>query len=81
MKKQPIVWKQEGWTSIQNADAQKHLLEITCRAENGIVVEVRIRHNDGENEKGQVLFEGNPALPMGISKFAELYESGKLEIR
>ena len=81
MKKQAIAWKNDGWTTVQDADAQKHILEISCRAEDGKVLEVRIRHNDGEEAKGTVLYNGANALPMSLDEFKKLYENGDLEIK
>ena len=81
MRKPEIDWKSDGWTAMQDADAEKHLLEITCRAEAGVVVEIRIRHNDGENAKGKATLNGENILPMPIREFAELYTKGALEIR
>ena len=80
MKNSAVTMKKDGWTTVQEADAKKHILEISCRAENGSVVEVRIRHNDGEETKGAVLCDGKNALPISIEEFCELYNSGKLDI-
>lgn len=74
-------WKEDGWTTLQDADAEKHVLEIACRAEKGTVVEVRIRHNDGEETQGQVLYNGQKALPMDLAEFKKLYNGGKLDIK
>lgn len=79
MKK--IAWNENGWTSIQDADASKHILEISCRAENGTVVEIRFRHNDGEEEKGTALFEGKNVLPLPMAEFKEYFKKGKLEFK
>jgi len=79
MKK--ILWKEEGWTTIQEADAKKHILEISCLAEGGNVVEVRIRHNDGEEQKGKVTKNGENVLPVSLSAFKKLYEDGELDIK
>ena len=45
-----------------------------------MVVEVRVRHNDGEETKGKVLCNGANVLPMDCGKFAELFCSGELKI-
>ncbi len=76
-----IDWKENGWIVIQDADSKKHLLEISCRAENGEIVETRIRHNDGEEAKGNVVYEGKKALPMSVERFKKLYTQGLLEIK
>lgn len=81
MKKKICQIEDNAWTRLQDADAEKHILEISCRAENGKVVEVRVRHNDGEEKKGEIKYDGKPVLPLDIAKFAEYYENGKLEIR
>ncbi len=76
-----IKWNKNGWTAMQDADAQKHVLEINCRAERGVVVELRIRHNDGEETTGTALYKGENALPMDIEDFKKLYLAGELEIK
>ena len=81
MKNSAVTIKKDGWTTIQEADAKKHILEISCRAENGSVVEVRIRHNDGEEAKGSVTCDGKGVLPISIEEFCELFNSGKLVIK
>lgn len=81
MKKKEIIWNENGWTVMQDADAEKHVLEISCRAENGVVVEVRSRHNDGEEKKGIVTLDGAEVLPMPLADFKKYYKKGKLTIR
>lgn len=81
MKKSEIIWQSEGWTSIQDADAEKHLLGISCLAENGVVVEVRKRHNDGEEEKLTKKLEGDYSLPMALADFRKAVEEGKLTLK
>lgn len=76
-----IKWNENGWTAIQDADAKKHVLEIDARAEEGKVVELRIRHNDGEEQAAEVTYEGKPALPMDIKEFQKLFEKKALEIK
>ncbi len=76
-----IRWKKDGWTLVQEADAKKHILEIACRTENGMVVEVRTRHNDGEEKKGTVLRDGKNPLPLSCEDFEELFEDDELIIR
>lgn len=76
-----IEWREDGWTTIQEADTSKHIMEIECRAEAGTVVEVRIRHSRGEEEAAKVLYNGKAALPLAIAEFRKLYENGELEIR
>ena len=80
--KNKIEWKTDGWTCVQEADAAKHVLEINCFAEGGIVKELRIRHNDGELAKG-VIYRGDEkvALPMAFSEFREQYEKGELTFK
>lgn len=82
MKKDEIVWHDNAWTVVQEADAVKHRLEICCRAENGMVVEIRIRHNDGNEEvKATATMNGESVLPIAIPEFTKLFKKGKLEIR
>ncbi|MCQ2441068.1 MAG: hypothetical protein MJ076_04120 [Clostridia bacterium] len=81
MAKFEIVWKEDGWITLQEANPEKHVLEIACRAENGSVVEVRVRHSRGEEVKGDFLYKGESALPMNIDEFKKLYKKGKLEIK
>ena len=76
-----IKWKKDGWTEVQKADAKKHVLEIMCRTENDSVVELRVRHNDGEEKKGEVYLNGEKALPLTISEFEKLFKAGKLDIK
>lgn len=70
-----------GWTTLQEANPEKHVLEISVRAEDGMVVEVRIRHSHGEEVQSKVMFQGAPALPMAINDFQKNFSKGLLEIR
>ena len=81
MKKKDILWNENGWTTVQDADAEKHVLEISCFAKDGTVTEVRVRHNDGEEKKGEVTVDGNKVLPMALKEFKDLYLSGELTIK
>ena len=81
MKKKEILWNENSWTTLQDADAEKHLLEISIRSEEGKVVELIIRHNDGENRKGTATLDGENVLPMALDEFKKLYNKGKLFIR
>ena len=76
-----IKWNDNGWTVVQNADGKKHVLEISCRAEDGQVVETRIRHHSGEETQGIVLLNGENALPMPIKEFGKLFNKNQLEIK
>ena len=80
MKNEKLVLNENGWTAVQDADVEKHIVEISCRSEDGNVVEVRIRHNDGEESKAKVLLNGNPALPMKNADFVDFFTMGKLQI-
>ncbi len=64
-----IVWNENGWTIIQDADAEKHIVEVSCFAEGGNVTEIRKRHNDGEEEKLKKAIDANHTLPMSIEDF------------
>ncbi len=57
------------YTIIQDVDAEQHLLEISCFAENGVVTEVRKRHNDGEEEKLTKRLDETHSLPMALADF------------
>ena len=81
MKKLNVEFKKDGWTVVQNADGHKHELEIICRAENGIIVETRVRHHSGEEQKGSVTLNGQNALPLSIEDFKKYFESEELVIR
>lgn len=76
-----IVWKENGWITLQEADAAKHKIEITILTQNAKVIDVRIRHNDGEERKGTVLLDGENALPMELEAFKQYYLDGAFEIR
>lgn len=80
-KQKPIQWSPNGWTTLADAEAEKHILGIQCRAENGVIVEVRIRHNDGEEAPGRVTIAGKNALPIGIDDFIRLYENGVMIVK
>ena len=74
-----IKWNENGWTTIQDADKKTHTLEISCRAENGNVTEVRIRHNGGDDfDKLTGALKNGYSLPMPIDEFAKAYKEGKL---
>lgn len=76
-----IEWNENGWTSLQEADPKKHILEISCRSENGNVVEVRIRHSHGEEQLAKVTLNGASALPMPIADFQKHFEKDELEMK
>ena len=80
-KLEDVFWNENGWTTVQQADAVNHVLEINCLAENGIIVEVRTRHNDGEETKGIVTVDGKDALPISIKEFSKLFEKDKIDIK
>ncbi len=81
MKKLIIKWNENGWTRMQDGDPAKHQMEINCRAENGTVVEVRIRHSRGEEQKGIVTVAGKEILPLPLEEFKALYKKDALEFR
>lgn len=70
--------KKDGWTVIQEANAKKHILEISCFADKGIVTEIRKRHNDGEEEK--ITKSPNPSyhLPIPTEELEELIAKGNI---
>ncbi len=81
MKKNQIIWNEDGWALIQEADPDKHILEVSYRAENGTVVEVRIRHSRGEQEKGSATIDNKNILPMPLGDFKKAFLKGKIDFR
>lgn len=75
-----IEWNKDAWTMIQEADAERHKIEICCRTEGDMVVEVRIRHWDGNEEKGTCTKNGENALPMPIKAFEKAFNNLELDI-
>ncbi len=81
MKFSQINWINDGWTVIQDADAEKHVLEISCFAKDGQVTEIRKRHNDGEEEKLTKKINDEFALPMSLEAFKKAVEAGKINLK
>lgn len=79
MKK--IEWNENGWTVIQESDPEKHVLEIACLTEDGMVVEVRRRHNDGEEEKLKNKLDDEHSLPMPFADFKKAITKGTLKLK
>ena len=73
--------KKDGWTCVQEADPEKHILEISCFAKDGMITETRIRHSRGEEVPGRVTLNGENALPLSTADFRKLYNEGALEIK
>ena len=46
-----MIINEDGWTNIQEADKKKHVVQISCYAEKGIIKEIRKCHNDGDEVK------------------------------
>ncbi len=67
--KKDIIWNENGWTVVQDADAEKHILEISCYAESGMVTQVIERHHDGEETKLTKTFGNGYTLPMPLEDF------------
>lgn len=76
-----IKWEHTGWTTVREADSKKHLVGIACRTCRGIVEEVRIRHNDGEEFVAKVTLNGEPSLPMSIEDFEAHFAKNELEFK
>ena len=74
-----INWNENGWTTIQEANEKLHILEITCYAENGVVTEIRKRHNDGEEEKITKAIDAENSLPMDLSALKELVKNNSIK--
>ena len=76
--KKGINWAFDGWTVMQEADKKKHLLEIECFAEQGVVKQVRVRHSGGEEVKYDRNLGNGMSLPMPLEDFKEAFAAGKL---
>ena len=70
-----------AWTTLQEADVEKHIMAIVARTENGKVVEMRIRHSRGEETPAKITYNGKPALPMDIDEFVVHYDKKDFEIK
>lgn len=68
----------DGWTTLKEPNAEKHILGVSCKAENGTVVEVRIRHNDGEEKTVGAFVDKKDILPISISEFQKLFADDKI---
>ena len=79
MKK--IEWNKYGWTVIQESDPDKHILEIACLTKDDAVVEVRRRHNDGEEEKLTGKLDETHSLPMAFEDFKKAITKGELKLK
>lgn len=67
-----IAWNDNGWTEVQSVNEAKHIVGISCYAENGIVKQVRLRHNDGEEELIDKSVAPGKTLPMPMQDFKTL---------
>ena len=76
-----IKWEHTGWTTIREADAKKHVLGVACKTVRGVVEEVRIRHNDGEEKIAKVTLNGENALPMDMAEFEKHFTKDELELK
>lgn len=76
-----IDWKEAGWTTIQEADPVKHILGIMCLTEDGKVVEVRYRHNDGEEERLTGKIDDAHTLPIAFEDFKKAIKKGEIKFR
>ena len=79
--KKDIIWNVSGWTRVQDADPEKHVLEISVRAEDAKIVEARIRHNDGEEVNAKLYVAGELKMPMEMAEFKKLFAKKKVEFR
>ncbi len=79
--KKKTEWNAYGWTVIQESDPEKHILEIACLTENGKVVQVRRRHNDGEEEKLTGKLDETYSLPMDFEEFKKAVSKGWLTLK
>ncbi len=79
--KKKTEWNAYGWTVIQESDPEKHILEIACLTEDGKVVQVRRRHNDGEEEKLTGKLDETYSLPMDFEEFKKAVSKGWLTLK
>lgn len=79
MKKFKVNWNENGWTVLQEADAKKHVVEISCFAEGGNVTEIRVRHSRGEEEKITKAIDANHSLPMAFADFKAAFEADEIK--
>lgn len=81
MKKNEILWNENGWTVIGNADGEAHTLEVSALAENGKIVEVRVRHADGEEKVLKAKIDAAHTLPMALADFKAAVARGELKLK
>jgi len=74
-----INWVADGWTTIQDANREKHQVEISCYAENGVVTQIRKRHNDGEEEKLTKQISAKYALPISIEDLQNILKNDEVD--
>lgn len=79
MKNHEIIWNENGWTTMQNADREKHIVEISCFAENGTVTEIRKRHNDGEEVKLTKRIDAAHSLPMALEELKNAFLNNEIQ--
>ena len=79
MKNTEIVWNENGWTTIQDADSAQHIVGIICFAENGIVTQIRKRHNDGEEEKLTKKIDATHSLPMALEDLKNAFSKNEIQ--
>ena len=73
-----INWNNNGWTTIQEASKAKHQVEISCYAQDGIVTEIRKRHQDGEEVKLTGAIDANHSLPLSTEELTKLLNKGEI---
>ena len=77
-----MIWNENGWNVLQEADPEKHVLEMGCFCKDGIVTEIRCRHNDGEEEiKYTGALKDGYSLPMPLTEFAEAFKKGYIKLK
>ncbi len=69
-----VTINENGWTSIQDADSEKHVVQLSCYAENGMIIEIRKCHNDGEEIKITGAINDKYTLPMTIADFKKVFK-------
>lgn len=76
-----IEWKENGWNSLPEQNAELKIKSVDCKTENGKVVEVVRLYEDGKKEEIKVYLNDKPALPMDCKSFEEAYGRYELDFR
>lgn len=81
-KKSKVAWKENGWTVIQEGNKAKHILEMSCFCEGGIVKEVVCRHGNSDEEiKYTGELKNGYSLPMSLEEFKTAFDKGLMNLK